>query len=583
MTKLKKIICGNIPEILILSVCLMIFVYYAGEKEGYHMDELLSFELSNAEFTPWIVPTQPEGRLEKFVKNELRDDKGNLVFGRLTEALSDVLQNRKASKLLSYRADVYDEPVWIGSDEFKDYITVGDGDAFNYLSVYFNVKDDNHPPLHFMLLHTVSSVFKGRVRPWMGCVINISAVMIIMICLFRTGRLICSGAAGRETGMLSALMYGLGAGAISSVLLNRMYGLLTMWCMLTLYLHIRRYREGFNGKELILTAVTVLGFLTQYFFLFYCISLAVTMTVILLMEKRTAELLVYIRTMLISAAAGLILFPFAISDVFTSGRGVEALGNLSEGLTGYGERLKGFLELMIWRNMGPAPLIAACFGMILCVLRLARRKDMYGKGALVMLTVIPVAVYFAFVSRMAPYIVDRYVMPIFPVMALLSAGSIEFIKKELEFHKDRFMRVMTYVISGIAVLGAFLCGCRGGGEYLYKGYAYQEAMSKELSYLPCLCIYEGYGYYENLIEFTNYKETLLLRTKELSGRKVLTDITDKDEMAVLIKQNADAEKVDGILRDRYCFVQSSEYLLAESVYGVRLYIYRIADTNETDK
>ena len=38
------------------------------------MDELLSFELANGEFNPWIVPTQPQGRLAKFVENEIRGE-----------------------------------------------------------------------------------------------------------------------------------------------------------------------------------------------------------------------------------------------------------------------------------------------------------------------------------------------------------------------------------------------------------------------------------------------------------------------------------------------------------------------------
>ena len=35
--------------------------------------------------------------------------------------------------------------------------------------------------------------------------------------------------------------------------------------------------------------------------------------------------------MVIAAVIGLVLFPFAISDVFSSGRGTEALGNLASG------------------------------------------------------------------------------------------------------------------------------------------------------------------------------------------------------------------------------------------------------------
>ena len=77
------------------------------------MDELLSFELSNAEFTPWIVPTQPEGRLEKFVRNEIEGDSFGDTVSNLIAVARDVVQNKGNSRLLSYQADVYEQPVWL--------------------------------------------------------------------------------------------------------------------------------------------------------------------------------------------------------------------------------------------------------------------------------------------------------------------------------------------------------------------------------------------------------------------------------------------------------------------------------------
>ena len=79
--------------------------------------------------------------------------------------------------------------MWSSAEEFHDIFQVGE-DAFNYVSVYFNVKDDNHPPFHFMLLHTVSSLFRGRAEAWMGCAINMACVAVTMILLMKLGRLI---------------------------------------------------------------------------------------------------------------------------------------------------------------------------------------------------------------------------------------------------------------------------------------------------------------------------------------------------------------------------------------------------------
>ena len=179
------------PELLLLIACAIWLLYGISQKEGYHMDELLSFELANAKFNPWIVPTQPQGRLAKFVEQEIEGETFGETLGNLRDTIADVFQNKGNSKLLTYKADVYEEPVWITAEQFRDYITVGDRDAFDYLSVYFNVKDDNHPPLHFMALHTVSSVFQGQITPLMGCGINLICVMGIMGLLMWMGRMLC--------------------------------------------------------------------------------------------------------------------------------------------------------------------------------------------------------------------------------------------------------------------------------------------------------------------------------------------------------------------------------------------------------
>lgn len=583
---MKKISFGWLKrrflEIAVILACTLVLAFFAAQKEGYHMDELLSFELSNGLFNPWIVPTQPQGRLAKFVEEEIRGEKLKETVWNLKETAEDVLKNGRESKLLSYQADVYEEPVWIAAEQFQEYVTVDGQDAFQYLSVYFNVKDDNHPPLHFMLLHTVSSLFRKRLEPFMGCVINLAAAAGTMALLMKLGGMLgaCFGLERhrRAVGLLAALLYGLSTGAVATVLLIRMYGVLTFFCTALFYLCLKKWLEGgFEGKNKLLIAVTVLGFLTQYFFLFYCIFLTAVLLCLLLLYRRRRECFCLVRSMAIAAAAGLLLFPFAVSDVFASGRGTEALNSLSEGFSGYGERLSAFFEILCSRTFGGFFWVLGILGVICLLYAVCRKKRISGKKAAVLclLTAAP-AGYFFLAARMSPYLVDRYIMPLFPFAALggaLLAGVWAVYMEELlgKAFKKRSSGRLLLLAGCWAVLfqGVRLAGY--DGSYLYRGYEQQQELAREYREIPCLCVYEGVGYYENLPEFMEYARTLLLKPQELTERKERESLQELTELIVLLKPGVDENSVEQTLAGEYGF-SSKKVLLSEGVHGDKVYL-----------
>ena len=547
----KKIL----PELLAVILCLGIMCVGVSFKEGYHMDELLSFELANARYNPWIVPTQPEGRLAKFVREEIQGDSFPETVSNLTDTVKDVLQNRGNSKLLSYKADVYEEPVWISAEQFRDYVTVDGDDAFDYLSVYFNVKDDNHPPVHFMLLHTMSSLFGGTLSPWLGCFINLVCLGITLWLLLRLGRQLADifsmRERGRQLGILAVLLYGLSTGALATVLLIRMYGLLSCLCVALLSVHVEKWKDhGFDRKNKGLIAVTVLGFLTQYFFLFYCILLAAVTAAGLLCGKRTRELWIYVRSMILAAVIGLALFPFAVADVFSSGRGTEALDNLASGFSGYGARLLSGAEkagLNVGPNAGP-------------------------NAGILSLLIVPVIGYFLLASRMSPYLVDRYVMPLFPLAALLLALLLCYLGKKLSEVCGWTERAtgICLIVWIMAVQGLRLAGY--DGEYLYRGYGQQEQLAEEYALLPCICVYAGVGYYENLPEFMHYDSTLLVTAEELADRKDVASVQSLNRVTVLIKPGVEESSVISVMQEKYG-LEPEEALLSEGVHGDKIYLF----------
>lgn len=576
----KKIL----PELLAVILCLGVLCVGVSFKEGYHMDELLSFELADARYNPWIVPTQPEGRLAKFVREEIQGDSFGETLMNLKSTVTDVLKNRGSSKLLSYKADVYEEPAWITSGQFRDYVTVDGSDAFDYLSVYFNVKDDNHPPVHFMLLHTMSSLFPGTLSPWLGCAINLICVGITLWLMLRLGRQLSEifgmEEQGRLLGILAVLLYGLSTGALASVLLIRMYCLLSCLCVALLSMHVEKWKEhGFDRSNKGLIAITVLGFLTQYFFLFYCILLAAVTAAGLLCSKRMRELWIYIRSMVVAAVIGLVLFPFAIADVFSSGRGVEALDNLTSGFAGYGARLLAFARILADRTAGDLLLGAGCVtAVVLAVVLWYRRHrgqelsmSREVRGILCML-IIPVVGYYLLASRMSPYLVDRYVMPMFPMIALLFALLLCCLGKRLAKASGWKGRLVGIGLMALIIVVQGLRLASYDGEYLYRGYGQQEQLAEEYASLPCICVYAGVGYYENLPEFMHYDRTLLVTAKELAERKDVDSLRMLDRVVVLIKSGVEEETVSSVLREKYG-MEPEETLLSEGVHGDNIYLY----------
>lgn len=576
----KKIL----PELLAVILCLGVLCVGVSFKEGYHMDELLSFELADARYNPWIVPTQPEGRLAKFVREEIQGDSFGETLMNLKSTVTDVLKNRGSSKLLSYKADVYEEPAWITSGQFRDYVTVDGSDAFDYLSVYFNVKDDNHPPVHFMLLHTMSSLFPGTLSPWLGCTINLICVGVTLWLLLRLGRQLSEifgmEEQGRLLGILAVLLYGLSTGALASVLLIRMYCLLSCLCVALLSMHVEKWKEhGFDRSNKGLIAITVLGFLTQYFFLFYCILLAAVTAAGLLCSKRMRELWIYIRSMVVAAVIGLVLFPFAIADVFSSGRGVEALDNLASGFAGYGARLLAFARILADRTVGDLLLGAGCVtAVVLAVVLWYRRHkgqelsmSREVRGILCML-IIPVVGYYLLASRMSPYLVDRYVMPMFPMIALLFALLLCCLGKRLAKASGWKERLVGIGLMALIIVVQGLRVASYDGEYLYRGYGQQEQLAEEYASLPCICVYAGVGYYENLPEFMHYDRTLLVTAEELAERKDVDSLRMLDRVVVLIKPGVEEETVSSVLRERYG-MEPEETLFSEGVHGDNIYLY----------
>ena len=97
-------------------------------------------------------------------------------------------------------------------------------------------------------------------------------------------------------------------------------------------------------------------------------------------------------------------------------------------------------------------------------------------------------------------------------------------------------------------------------------------MAEEYEEFPCICVYAGVGYYENLPEFMRYTKTLLVTAEDLKERKDTESVEALDRVIVLIKPGVDKEATVSVLRDKYGYT-SEELLLSEGVHGDMIYMF----------
>lgn len=196
-------------------------------------------------------------------------------------------------------------------------------------------------------------------------------------------------------------------------------------------------------------------------------------------------------------------------------------------------------------------------------------------SALVWMYVLPVAGYFLLAARMSPYLVDRYVMPLFPFVVSGLIFGLAAVLQSLEGGAEssagnrtcrKCVGPYTRALCGILVLWQAVGLFRYDGSYQYQGYAVQEQTAAEYADCPCICVYEGVGYYENLMEFTYYDKTLLVKPQELAQRTDKASIEECSRIVLLVKPEADLGQVTEIMEQEYGF-RPGKWLFRESVHG----------------
>ena len=204
---------------------------------------------------------------------------------------------------------------WINASILKENYTVMDYDRFNYSSVYFHQRIDNHPLLYYSLVHTVCSLFPGTYSRLFTMIINFIFVLgvdLLVISLIKQ----LYGKAIYSTVPFSFLFF---MPVMQQLyILPRMYMALAFFCFWYLYIHWSLLTRKHWRKSQLLQMICCifLGSQTHYYFYVYAFSLSVLTFIYFIYKRERYKLFNYMYSGIIGIAFSWILFPWIIWHIF---------------------------------------------------------------------------------------------------------------------------------------------------------------------------------------------------------------------------------------------------------------------------
>lgn len=252
MEKLKNFINKHKFAIISLIIIMIVAILYCLSKRSFHVDESLSFALSNHP-TGWIT---------------------------------------------------YEPFGWFEKDFFSNYAVTDS--PFNYARVYNNQYWDVHPPLYYYLLHSICSFFPYRFTIWFGLIINLFSFLISAILIYAIAYKLLKN---DKLASIAILLFGLNKYVLDCLIFIRMYMLSAMFVLFFIYFAINIVLD--KNKKLSyfgLLLSTICGGLTHYHYYFIIASISLFISIYLITKKRFIDLLISFVAVAIGIILNLFLF-----------------------------------------------------------------------------------------------------------------------------------------------------------------------------------------------------------------------------------------------------------------------------------
>lgn len=332
---------------------------------------------------------------------------------------------------------------WQDRQTILDEFAVKKGEGFNYGLVKLVQSWDVHPPFYYFIFHTLCSFVPGVFTKWTGIITNLLAFALSFVFLVLImDRLQVSPLVE----IMTLLFYAFNPQTVSANIFVRMYAWLGALVLICAYFHIRLIQEYdecasdlkkyFLRLLLPIMAASYIGFLIQYFYIFFFVFIGIaTAWIIAFVKKDIKNAVIYVASCAVSLMLSVITYPACLSHLFGGYRGSGASGSFFD-LQNTGMRLTFFTGLLNTFVFAGGLVIILLIILIGTMLKLAgKRKNPFVEiplkkekklkgGHTLEITALAVAAfgYFFMASKTALLVgsaSNRYEMPVYSLLILL--------------------------------------------------------------------------------------------------------------------------------------------------------------------
>lgn len=455
---------------------------------------------------------------------------------------------------------IEDGVAYDADDVYLTFTTAREGHLFDYRMVWENQSQDVHPPFYYVLIHTVCSLFPGQFSPWFGIGVNLVLFVISALLFYQLALRI----SGRTPFALFALAaYGFSPGIVNAVLFIRMYMLFTIWVLLLLLLFTRFDKAAFTWKFYVpLILISFCGTMTHYYFLIFLLFVCLFFGIRLLVKRRFWETAWFCGSMGLAAGLSIACFPAMIRQIFGGdSRGKEAFES-AQHLGDWWNQIQLDFQIINRELFGGFFLLLVIAALVLLIWCARRRFGGMLRGLISPFgwMIGSAVLYFLVVAKVAPLNVDRYFVPIFPILILWTVYAFYEGMRRLSGKRARAL-----VCTGAVVAGCYASSYHMGLPYLYTEKASTISVSAQYDDIPAVYFYRfiwdiipDYQFLRCQTSVTYYEsyhpEKLAGKLSDLPNRMVVYLNTDLDEEAVfeqLFEQNPQLSRREKLFRYDY--------------------------------